>query len=76
MVKCFKRSRLVDQVLNHWGLVAEACKVAVKARNLGWMYTIWVLHGPPWEVAGNHSPTDASGYKPWPSIRWRDVKKP
>ena len=39
--------------MNHWGLVAEACKVAVKARNLGWMNTIWVLHGPPWEVAGN-----------------------
>ena len=29
------------------GLVAEACKAAVKARNLGWMYTIWVVQGPP-----------------------------
>ena len=28
-----------------WGLTAEACKAAVRARDLGWMYTIWVVQG-------------------------------
>ena len=35
------------------GLVAEACKAAIKAHDLGWMYTIWVVQGQLWLAVGD-----------------------
>lgn len=41
------------KVEHEQGIVAEARKAAEKARDLGWMITIWVVQGQLWQVVAD-----------------------